>query len=146
MAESRRAGAQGLKESEGRSDHQRPQTESDRNRERAGQSAQQQGERSSEIGREGRQAADVSTAAAGGMARPGSGTADCAQEITAAWAWYAEQAMRHSSEASRALLRARSFSEILEVQAQLLRNNMQAFLDQSREVAEAGRRRVRSRR
>ena len=132
MAESRREGAQGLKERQGRSDHQRAQTESDRNRERAGQSAQQQGERSSEIGREGRQATDVSMAAAGGIARSDSGTADCAQEITAAWA----------------LLRARSFSEILEVQAQLLRDSMQAFLDQSLRVAEAaaGWRRVRSRR
>ena len=71
------------------------------------------------------------------MARSGSDMADCAQEITAAWARYAEQIMRHSSEASRALLRARSFSEILEVQAQLLRDSMQAFLDQILRVAEA---------
>jgi hypothetical protein len=45
--------------------------------------------------------------------------ADCAQEITAAWARYTEEVMRHSSEASRALLRARSFSEIFEVEAEL---------------------------
>ena len=46
--------------------------------------------------------------------------------------------MRHTSEASRALLRARTFNEMLEVQAKLLRDNMQAFLDQSVRVAEFG--------
>jgi len=45
--------------------------------------------------------------------------------------------MRHTSEASQALLRARTFTEILEVQAKLLRENMQAFLDQSVRIAEA---------
>jgi hypothetical protein len=45
--------------------------------------------------------------------------------------------MRHTSEASQALLRAQSFSEMLEVQAKLLRDNMQAFLDQSVAIAEA---------
>ncbi len=44
--------------------------------------------------------------------------------------------MRHTSEASQALLRARTFTEILEVQAKLLRENMQAFLDQSVRIAE----------
>ena len=44
--------------------------------------------------------------------------------------------MRHSSEASQALLRARTFSEMLEVQAKLLRDNMQSFLDQSAKLAE----------
>ena len=46
--------------------------------------------------------------------------------------------MRHTSEASQALLRARTFTEILEVQAKLLRENMQAFLDQSVRIAEFG--------
>jgi hypothetical protein len=45
--------------------------------------------------------------------------------------------MRHTSEASQALLRARTFTEILEVQAKLLRENMQAFLDQSVRIAES---------
>ena len=34
-------------------------------------------------------------------------------------------------------LRARTFHEMLEVQAKLLRNNMQAFLDQSVKIAES---------
>jgi hypothetical protein len=33
-------------------------------------------------------------------------------------------------------LRARNFSEMLEVQAKLLRDNMQAFLDQTAKIAE----------
>ncbi len=45
--------------------------------------------------------------------------------------------MRHTSEASQALLRARTFNEMLEVQAKLLRNNMQAFLDQSVRISES---------
>jgi hypothetical protein len=45
--------------------------------------------------------------------------------------------MRHISEASQALLRARTFNEMLEVQAKLLRDNMQAFLDQSIRIAES---------
>ena len=58
-------------------------------------------------------------------------------EITAAWARYAEEVMRHTSEASQALMRARTFNEMLEVQAKLLRDNMQAFLDQSVRIAES---------
>ncbi len=83
-------------------------------------------------------AADASAAATTAARRSGSAVADCAQEITAAWARYAEEVMRHTSEASRALLRARTFNEMLEVQAKLLRDNMQAFLDQSVRVAEFG--------
>ena len=45
--------------------------------------------------------------------------------------------MRHTSEASQALLRARTFTEVLEVQAKLLRENVQAFLDQSVRIAES---------
>ena len=45
--------------------------------------------------------------------------------------------MRHTSEASQALMRARNFTEILEVQTKLLRENMQAFLDQSVRIAES---------
>ena len=105
---------------------------------RAGQAAQQQFERITEIGREGvRQAADASSAAAGGAARSGAAMAECAQDMTSAWSRYAEEVMRNTSEASRALLRARTLSEMLEVQAKLLRDNMQAFLDQSVNVAEA---------
>jgi hypothetical protein len=35
--------------------------------------------------------------------------------------------MRHTNEASQALLQARTFTEILEVQAKLLCENIQAF-------------------
>ena len=45
--------------------------------------------------------------------------------------------MRHTSEASQALLRARTFTEMLEVQAKLLRDNMQSFVNQSGRIAEA---------
>ena len=138
MAESRREGAQAAKAVEKPGDDNRAFADSDQNRERFGQAAQQQVERFTEIGREGvRQATDASAAAASGLARSNAAMTDCAQEITAAWARYAEEVMRHTSEASRALLRSRTFSEILEVQAQLLRDNMQAFLDQSLKVAEA---------
>jgi hypothetical protein len=100
--------------------------------------AQQRTEGLAEFSREGmRRAADVSSAAASGAALTGSAIADCAQEITAAWARYAEEVMRHTSEASRALLRVRTFNEMLEVQAKLLRGNMQTFLDQSVKVAES---------
>jgi hypothetical protein len=54
-----------------------------------------------------------------------------------AWARYIEEVMRHTSEASQALLRARTFTEILEVQAKLLRENKLAFLDQSVRIAES---------
>ena len=84
-----------------------------------------------------RQATEVSAAAASGALRSGSAIAGGAQEITAAWARYAEEVMRHTSEASQVLLRARTFSEMLEVQTKLLRANMQSFLDQSATIAEA---------
>jgi hypothetical protein len=45
--------------------------------------------------------------------------------------------MRHTSEASQALLQVRTFNEMLEVQAKLMRDNMQAFLDQSVRIAES---------
>jgi hypothetical protein len=77
------------------------------------------------------------TVAASAAQRSGSALAECTQEITAAWVRYAEEVMRHTSEASQARLRARTFIEILEVQAKLLRENMQAFLDQSVRIAEA---------
>jgi len=80
-------------------------------------------------------AAEASTAS--GAGRTGSALAEGAQEITAAWARYAEEVMRHTSEASQALLRAQTFNEMLEVQARLLRDNIQAFLDQSARIAEA---------
>jgi hypothetical protein len=84
-----------------------------------------------------RKATEASAAAASGTLRAGSAVASDAQEITAAWARYAEEVMRHTSEASQALLRARTFAEMLQVQAKLLRDNMQSFVDQSARIAEA---------
>ena len=83
------------------------------------------------------QATEATAAAASGALRSGSAVAGDAQEITAAWARYAEEVMRHTSEASQALLRARTFTEMLEVQAKLLRDNMQSFVNQSGRIAEA---------
>jgi hypothetical protein len=138
MAESRQAGPQAAKEAERPSDDNRRDTTSDPNRGGGSQAAQRQAERLAELGQQGvRQATDASTAAASAAQRSGSAVAECTQEITAAWARYAEEVMRHTSEASQALLRARTFNEMLEVQGKLLRDNMQAFLDQSVRIAES---------
>jgi hypothetical protein len=105
---------------------------------RGNKAARKQTERLAEVGHEGiRQTATASKAAAEAALHSGSALADVAQEITAAWARYAEEVMRHTSEASEALLRARNFTEMLEVQANLLRNNMQAFMDHSTRIASA---------
>jgi hypothetical protein len=143
MAESRQAGSQATKQAEGPIEDNRRDPAEDRNREAGSQAAQpqtaqRQAERLADLGQQGvRQAADASMAAASAVQRSGSAVAECTQEITAAWARYAEEVMRHTSEASQALLRARTFAEILEVQAKLLRENMQAFLDQSVKIAES---------
>ena len=148
MAESRQTGSQATKKAEGPNEDNRRDTADDRNRGSGTQAAQpqaaqpqaaqRQAERLAELGQQGvRQTADVSKAAASAAQRSGSAVAECTQEITAAWARYAEEVMRHTSEASQALLRARTFTEILEAQAKLLRENMQAFLDQSVRIAES---------
>jgi hypothetical protein len=77
---------------------------------------------------------------AGAALRSGSALSEGMQEITTAWAHCAEDVMRQTAEASRALMSCRSFSEMLEVQTRLLRSNLQAFLDQSTKIADiAGR-------
>lgn len=98
-------------------------------------------ERVTQQAREGsHQAAAASTAGAEAVMRTGSSLAEGMQDITRAWTRYAEQVMRQTSEASRALIGCQSLSEIFEIQSRLLRGNMQAFLDQSSEMAEiAGR-------
>jgi hypothetical protein len=58
------------------------------------------------------------------------------QAIAVAWARYAEEVVRHTSEASQARLRAHTFKEMLEVQAKLRRDTMQSFHDQIVEIAE----------
>ena len=44
--------------------------------------------------------------------------------------------MRHTSEANQALLRARTFKDMLEVQTNLVRASMQSFHNQNLEIAE----------
>jgi hypothetical protein len=94
-------------------------------------------ERFAEVGHEGIQRTATASQTAKGALGTGDALANGAQEITAAWARYTEDVMRHTSEASQALLRARTFTEIFEVQGDLLRNNLQAFLEQSARIAEA---------
>lgn len=65
-------------------------------------------------------------------------------EIAAIWTHYAEEVMRHSAQAGQALLRCRSWNEIVAVQTGLLRDNAQAFFDQSVKLAEIGSRLARS--
>lgn len=87
-----------------------------------------------------RQASAASSAGAEAAMRTGSSLAEGMQEVTSAWAHYAEEVMRQTSEASRALIGCRSLTEMFEIQSRLLRGNLQAFLDQSGKIAEvAGR-------
>ena len=89
------------------------------------------------LGQEGmRTTAAEASMAAGSAVRSGSVVAESVQGIAKAWARYAEEVVRHTAEASRALLSARTPGEMLEVQAKLMRDNMQAFLDQSARIAE----------
>jgi hypothetical protein len=81
-------------------------------------------------------ASAASAATASTTMRTGSSLAEGVQEITNAWAHYTEDVMRQTSDASRALIGCRSLSEMIEVQARLLRGNLQAFLDQSAKIAE----------
>ena len=107
----------------------------------SGDAARQTTERVTEQARQGmQQAAAASAAGAEAAMRTGSSLADGVQDITTAWAHYAEEVMRQTSEASRALIGCRSLPEMFEVQSRLMRGNLQAFLDQSSKIAEiAGR-------
>jgi hypothetical protein len=103
--------------------------------------ARQETERLVEVGGEQtRRATEAAATAASATSGSASAMAGDAKQIAEAWANYAEEVMQHTSEASRALLRARTLSEMLEVQAKLLRDNMQSFIDQTSKFAEiAGR-------
>ena len=137
MAQSQREGQQAQKEAERPSEGNRQNSAAKGTWGRDSDPALRQTERLAEIGGERmQQANEASAAAATGTLRSGSAIASDAQEIAAAWTRYAEEVMRHTSEASQAMLRARNFSEMLEVQAKLLRDNMQSFLDQSAKIAE----------
>ncbi len=137
MAQSPRGGYQIQKDEERPSDGSSHNPRATGTPGRDGEAIRRQTERVVEVGSEQmRKATEASAAAASGNLRAGSAVASDAQEITAAWARYAEEVMRHTSEASQALLRARTFAEMLEVQAKLLRDNMQSFVDQSARIAE----------
>ena len=100
--------------------------------ERGVEALRQQTERVGEIGREGaRQASKTSAAAFRGATRTGLALADATEEIAGAWARYGEDVMRNTSEASRALLRSRTMSEMMQVQVAFVHDYMQSFLDQS---------------
>jgi len=110
-------------------------------RQSAGEAAAQPTERLAAHARDGaRQVGAAASAAADTALRSGSAFAQSMQDVTTAWTRYAEEVMRQTSEASRALMSCHSFAEMLEVQARLLRGNLQAFLDQSTRIADiAGR-------
>ncbi len=107
----------------------------------AGEAMREQGEQLASQAREGVHQASAATAAGAEAAlRSGSAMSQGVQDITTAWAHYGEEVMRQTAEASRAMMNCRSLPEMLEVQARLLRGNLQAFLDQSTKIAEiAGR-------
>jgi hypothetical protein len=95
-------------------------------------------ERFAEVEHEGIQrTVTASQTAATGALRTGDALAKGAQEVTAACARYTDEVMRYTSEASQALIRARTFTEILEVQGNLLRSNLEAFFALSTRIAEA---------
>ena len=107
----------------------------------AGEVTREQGEQLASQAREGvRQATAATAAGADAALRSGSAMTQGVQDITTAWASYAQEVMRQTAEASRAMMSCRSLPEMLEVQARLLRGNLQAFLDQSTKIADiAGR-------
>lgn len=87
-----------------------------------------------------RQASAATAAGADAAVRSGSAMTQGMQDLAAAWVHYGEEVMRQTADASRALMSCRSLPEMIEVQARLLRGNLQAFLDQSTKISEiAGR-------
>ena len=70
------------------------------------------------------------------MTAAGSAVAAGLQDVAQAWADYAQQVMERTTGATQALLGCRTFSDMLGVQAELMRGHLQAFLDQSTRLAE----------
>jgi hypothetical protein len=94
--------------------------------------------------REGSRRAAAASVGAEAAIRAGSSLAEEMRDIPRAWARCAEEVMRQTFEASRALIGCQTLSEMVEIQSRLLRGNMQALLDQSSEMAEiAGRMAIR---
>ncbi|MGH7115713.1 MAG: phasin family protein [Stellaceae bacterium] len=85
--------------------------------------------------------AGAATAAGADAAlRSGSAAAQDMPDLAAAWMRYGGEVMRQTADASRAQISCRSLPEMIEVQARLLRGNLQAFFDQSTKISEiAGR-------
>jgi hypothetical protein len=146
MAESRRdsthakngrekATQHGAKEAETATEH--AVTETERAAERGIEALRRHTERVEEIGREGaRRTSKASAATFAGAARTGSTLADTTQEIVGAWARYAEDVMRNTSQASQALLRSRSIPEIMQAQLAFVHDNLRSFLDHSAKLAD----------
>lgn len=106
--------------------------------ERGVEALRQQTERVAETGREGvRQAGNISAAAFTESARAGSTLADATQDVFSAWARYAEDVMRNTSHATEAFFGSRTFAEMMQVQADLVHENMQSFLDHSAKLADS---------
>jgi hypothetical protein len=102
--------------------------------------ARQTTERVGEQTREGLRVGTASQAGTQAMMRTGSVLAEAVGEMTSAWAHYAEEVMRQTSEASRAMIGCSSLTEMFEIQSRVMRGNVQAFLDQSTKLADiAGR-------
>jgi hypothetical protein len=59
------------------------------------------------------------------------------REIATAWSRYHLDIARHTSEARKVLLRARTINEILEVRAKLLRSTTRSFHDTLSKIAES---------
>jgi hypothetical protein len=139
MAQSPREGQQALKEEKRPSEGGHENSSATGAPGRSGEAVQRQTERVVEVGRERiQQATEATAAAASGALRSGSAAAGDAHEITAAWTRYAEEVMRHTSEASQALLRARTFAEMLEVQAKLLRDQYAVIRRSKRKNSRSG--------
>jgi predicted RNase H-like HicB family nuclease len=106
--------------------------ETERATQRGVEALRQQTECVAETVHEGaRRASETSAAAFSGAARAGSTLADATQEIVGALTGYVEDVIRNTSQAREALLSSRSMSEMMQVQANLVRDNLQSFLDQN---------------
>jgi hypothetical protein len=117
---------------------QRGAKEVERATQRGVEALRQQAERVAQTGRAGvRQAGKISAAAFTESARTGSTLADATQDVVSAWAGYAEDLMRNTSRATEALLGSRTFAEMMQVQANLMMNNIQSFLNHSANLADS---------
>src|SRR5215831_12161003 len=83
-----------------------------------------------------RRASKTSAAAVRGAARTGLALADTTEQIVEVWTHYAEDVMRNTSQASRALLRCRSIPEMMQAQVAFVHDNLQSFLDHSAKLAD----------